>query len=213
MRATWRRIAFRNGVSMVAIVGLFLLALYTVVYILDHQRLRLPLLDEPGWTLKAEFTTAQAVIPGQGQTVRVSGVRIGDISGVRLEDGRAVVTMDVDQKYRKLVHRDATALLRPKTGLKDMFIELNPGREGPPVKSGYTIPLHNTLPDVNSDELFAMLDRDTRDYLKMLVGGLGQGLRGQGSTFGQVMRSSSPPTATSPASRAPSPSVTATCGG
>ena len=37
--------------------------------------------------LKAEFPTAQAVIAGQGQTVRVSGVRIGDIGDVELKDG------------------------------------------------------------------------------------------------------------------------------
>ena len=38
--------------------------------------------------------TAQAVTPGQGQTVRVAGVRVGDISKVELKDGHAVVTMD-----------------------------------------------------------------------------------------------------------------------
>ena len=70
---------------------------------------------------------AQAVTPGQGQTVRVSGVRVGDITGVDLKNGRAIVTMDLEPGYKGFVHTDATALLRPKTGLKDMFIELDPG--------------------------------------------------------------------------------------
>ncbi len=112
------------------------------IYILENQRLRFPLLEDKPFQLKAEFATAQAVTPGQGQTVRVSGVRIGDIAKTELEDGRAIITMDLDREYDELVHTDATALLRPKTGLKDMFIELNPGTTDAPVADeGWTIPV------------------------------------------------------------------------
>src|SRR3954449_7771906 len=127
MRVWWRRILFRNVGSFASMVSIFLLAGFTAIYILDHQNLRLPVLDEKAWTLKAEFTSAQAVVPGQGQTIRVSGIRVGDVSKVQLRDGRALVTFSMDQKYRNLIHPDATALLRPKTGLKDMFVELDPG--------------------------------------------------------------------------------------
>ena len=72
LRATWRRILFRNVFSFTAMVSIFLLASVVAIYILDHQNVRLPILDEKAWTLKAEFTTAQAVVPGQGQTIRVS---------------------------------------------------------------------------------------------------------------------------------------------
>ena len=51
--------------------------------------MRFPFVQAKPYQLKAEFSTAQAVIAGQGQTVRVSGVRIGDIGGVELKDGRA----------------------------------------------------------------------------------------------------------------------------
>ena len=95
-------------------------------YILHNQRMRFPWEGKP-FQLQAAFSTAQAVTPGQGQTVRVSGVRVGDITKVGLKDGHAVVTLDLDPEYKDLVHTDATALLRPKTGLKDMFIELDPG--------------------------------------------------------------------------------------
>ena len=79
------------------------------------------------------MTTAQAVTPGQGQTVRVAGVRVGDISSVDLENGHAVVTMDIDRKFLP-VYKDATILLRPKTGLKDMFLELDPGTNYDPIE-------------------------------------------------------------------------------
>src|SRR3954454_3775361 len=185
VRAYVRRTLFRNVPSVISRIGLSLLAGYTTLYILDHQNLRLPVLDEKAWTLKAEFTTAQAVVPGQGQTIRVSGIRIGDVTRVELHDGRALVTFSVDEKYRRLVHRDATALLRPKTGLKDMFVELSPGTHGPPVPDGFTIPVSATLPDVNTDEILAALDGDTRDYLHLLLEGASVGLRKRGDDFGE----------------------------
>ena len=60
-------------------------------YILEHERFRFPLIESAPFKIDAEFSTAQAVTPGQGQTVRVSGVQIGDIGGVRLRNGLAVV--------------------------------------------------------------------------------------------------------------------------
>jgi phospholipid/cholesterol/gamma-HCH transport system substrate-binding protein len=183
-----RRAIAKHARHFGAVVGLALIAAVVAGYILTHQRLRFPWEGRP-FELQAAFSTAQAVTPGQGQTVRVSGVRVGDISGVRLKDGRAVVTMSLDPQYKDLVHTDATALLRPKTGLKDMFIELDPGTTRAPLaKRGWTLPVGNTLPDVNPDEILASLDADTRDYLTLLVDGAGQGLKGRGDDLREVFR-------------------------
>src|SRR5581483_963260 len=133
------------------------------------------------FTMNAEFSTAQAVTPGQGQTVRVSGVQIGEVGKVSLKNGMAVVQMQIDQKYKHLIHTNATALLRPRTGLKDMFIELNPGtKNAPTAKPGFTVQVSNSLPDIDIDEILASLDADTRQYLDLLVNGAGQGLKGKG---------------------------------
>ena len=37
--------------------------------------------------------------PGQGQSVRVSGVQIGEVGNVSLKSGVAVVQMNIDPKY------------------------------------------------------------------------------------------------------------------
>ena len=170
-----------------AIIVLVVIATAVGGYILSHQRLRFPLVQEKPFQLQAAFSTAQAVTPGQGQTVRVAGVRIGDISKVRLRNGQAIITMDLDPEYDNLVHLDASALLRPKTGLKDMFIELDPGSVTAPLaREGWTLPVRNTLPDVNPDEIYSALDRDTRDYLKLLVNGGGRGLQGRGRDLQEV---------------------------
>ncbi len=172
-----------------AIIGLFVIALGVAVYILHNERLRFPFVEKTPFHLKAEFSTAQAVTPGQGQTIRVSGVRIGDIAKTELKDGVAIVTFDIDPKYKDLVHTDATALLRPKTGLKDMFVALNPGSNSAPVaKQDWAIPIRNTAPDINPDEVYSFLDGDTRDYLKLLVHGAGEGLRGRGGDLQDVFR-------------------------
>jgi phospholipid/cholesterol/gamma-HCH transport system substrate-binding protein len=168
-------------VDFIAIIVLIVLAAAVSGYILSHERLSWPWSSQ--YTLNAEFQTGQAVTPGQGQTVRVSGVQIGQVGTVTLKSGIAVVQMNIDPKYSHLIHTNATALLRPKTGLKDMFIELNPGTANAPVaKQGFTIPVSNTNPDINPDEVLASLDSDTRAYLDLLVNGAGKGLEGNGGS-------------------------------
>jgi phospholipid/cholesterol/gamma-HCH transport system substrate-binding protein len=183
-----KRAISKHAGHFAAVLGLALVAALVGGYILSNQRLRFPWEGKP-FELQAAFSTAQAVTPGQGQTVRVSGVRVGDITKVGLKGGRAVVTMQLDPQYKDLVHTDATALLRPKTGLKDMFIELDPGTDRAPLaKAGWTLPVGNTLPDVNPDEILASLDSDTRDYLTLLVDGAGRGLKGRGDDLREVFR-------------------------
>lgn len=166
--------------DFLAILALMAVGIGVTAYILSNQRLRFPIVEEEPFRVKAELPDAQAVTPGQGQTVRVAGVRIGDIGRVDLERGRAVVELQLDNRYRGLVRDDATALLRTKTGLKDMFIEVEPGK-GRPLAGGERIRVQNTAPDIDPDEILAALDRDTRDYLKLLVSGAGKGLEGGGS--------------------------------
>lgn len=176
-----------------AIVLLVIVAGYTGFYVLSHQSTALPewvpIFGEDFFELKGEFSTAQAITPGQGQTVDIAGVAVGEISNVELVNGRAIVTMKMDPKYAE-VYPNATMLLRPKTGLKDMIVQLDPGTRdsGPRVKDGYMVPVSNTLPDVNLDELLAVLDADTRTYLQLLVNGAATGLTGQGRDLAQVWR-------------------------
>jgi phospholipid/cholesterol/gamma-HCH transport system substrate-binding protein len=183
--------------DFLAIIGLLVVGLVATYIIVQNERLRIPVLEEKPFELKAELSTAQAVTPGQGQTVRVAGVRVGDLSKVEYEDGNAVVTMDIDRKFLPVYH-DATVLLRPKTGLKDMFLELDPGTNSDPnsdqdeYEDGDTIPVANTAPDTNVDQVLAALDGDTRAYLRLLLVGGGQGLNGRGKDLGELLGSLGP---------------------
>ncbi len=176
--------AIKNHIGDVtAIVVLVVVAIVVSGYILSHERLRFPFIQSAPVHMYAELATGQAFTPGQGQSVRVSGVQIGLIGNITLRGGRAVIEMDIDPKYKHLIRTNATALARPRTGLQDMFLEVNPGSSAAPVaKPGFTIPVSNTLPQVNVDEILASLDTDTRAYLQLLVNGAGAGLEDNGGS-------------------------------
>ena len=187
------RTAIRKHLGdFVAIIALLIIAGGVSTYILINQRLTLPawvpVIGSDFFEIKADMTTAQAVTPGQGQTVTVAGVDIGQIHKVELEDGKGVITFRIEPEHSR-VYKDATVLLRPKTGLKDMVAQLDPGTpEAGRLEEGDHIPVSQTMPDVNLDEILATLDADTRDYLQVLLGSAAEGLRGNARNLGDTIR-------------------------
>ncbi len=163
-----------------AVAALFALALGSVAYILGHQ---------PAFTfarsyyqVKAVFANAAAVTPGQGQAVTIAGVEVGLVGGVQLEQGRAVVTMDIFRRYAPIYH-DASVLLRPRTPLKDMYLALDPGTPGSGrIPDGGTLGIANTQPTIDVGQILNSLDADTRTYLLLLLSGGAQAFGGTGAT-------------------------------
>jgi phospholipid/cholesterol/gamma-HCH transport system substrate-binding protein len=165
----------------VALIVLLVGALGVTGYLLSHQRFYLPAwvpwIGTDFYEIKAEMPTAQAVVPGQGQTVNVAGVKVGEVGQVNLENGRAVVSLQIKNRY-KPIYKNATILLRPKTGLKDMILALDPGTPSAgEIKDGGRVSVANTLPDINADEVLSTLDADTRAYLQILINAGGTALR------------------------------------
>jgi phospholipid/cholesterol/gamma-HCH transport system substrate-binding protein len=173
--------------DFIAIIALVVVAVGIGGYILKQQRLQFPFIDKKPFVLKAQFANAQAVQPGQGQTVRTAGVEVGSIGQVKLKDGKAQVEMDLKPKYKGLVRQNATALLRTKTGLQDVFIEIDPGT-GKPMKENGIVSSNNTAPQTQPDEVLSALDTDTRDYLKLLISGGGKGLKGHGNDLRETFK-------------------------
>jgi phospholipid/cholesterol/gamma-HCH transport system substrate-binding protein len=184
------------------IVLMVLLAVFGLAvggYLVVHQRIQwpswLPVLGKHYFVLNAPVSAVSGVLPGQGQAVTVSGVTVGEISGVSLQQGEPVVSMTIDPQYGNRIYSNATVLLRPKTGLQDMVAELDPGRAvgAHRLRSGATLSVANTLPTVNFDEILAQLDADTRAELIQLVDNGGQALSGNGGQeLGNVFRDFDP---------------------
>lgn len=183
----------RYRTAFISVVAMIVIALFVGGYILSNERLSLPgwfpVLGKSYVTLKADFRTAQAVTPGQGQSVTIAGAKIGEIASVQSHDGDALVTMNVTPKYARYIYRNATMLLRPKTGLKDMTVEVDPGNPSAGrVPSGYTVPLSQTAPDVNFEEFLSVFDAETRAYLQELIAGAGQGLKGNSANLSAAFK-------------------------
>jgi phospholipid/cholesterol/gamma-HCH transport system substrate-binding protein len=175
--------------ALLALVGTF-----AGVVIVSHQRINppawVPIIGKDDFTLRAQLTSVQGVLPGQGQAVQISGVRVGQIGPVELKDGAAIAKLRIEKKYAH-IYPNATVLLRPKTPLKDMVAELDPGTpsSGPALKSGALLRTNQTAADVNLEEILAMLDRDSRDYLNLLVNDGAEALsNGGGRDLAQVFR-------------------------
>ena len=148
----------------------------------------IPLVGEEFDQVTAEFSTAQAVTPGQGQSVDIAGIEIGKVASVELEDGHAVVGMNIEPRYMELIHPNAQFLLRPKTGLNDMIIEIDPGSGRKHIDDGAHFTLAQTEPNTNLEAFIGTFDADTRQYLQLLVAGGAQGIGGRGVQLSNALR-------------------------
>jgi phospholipid/cholesterol/gamma-HCH transport system substrate-binding protein len=181
----------RYGKWLLAIGLLIAIAALSAAFILKEQRFRTPFADR--YVIKAEFSSTSGLTPGLGQPVNVAGVRVGDITGAKLEGGVSVVSMSIDPDELPAVHSDATATLRPNTPLKDMEIELDPGhRSAPTLPEGAALPQAATSVPIDYDELTSALDADTRAYFGALVQALDRGLSGRGDDLRAALRALGP---------------------
>ncbi|MGX6447026.1 MlaD family protein [Patulibacter sp. S7RM1-6] len=181
MTSGWRghikEVAF---ILLIAVLGVAIAG-----YIFSRQNVSppawLPVLGKQYFHVDARFERAPGVMPGQGQAVTIAGVTVGKVDGVRLDQGQAVVRLKIDEDHAR-IYPDATMLLRPKTPLKDMIVELDPGTKasGRPLRDGATLGVDATEPDVNFDEVIRNLDADTRAQLAALLGEAGTALGGSG---------------------------------
>jgi phospholipid/cholesterol/gamma-HCH transport system substrate-binding protein len=191
-RASLSRQSRGRGKDTIAIVLLTVAAIVMTLWIFTQQKASLPswapLVGEDFVHLTGDFSNAQAVTAGQGQAVDIAGIQVGKVASVDLEDGHAVVGMDIEPKYLKLIHPDATLLLRPKTNLNDMVVEIDPGKAPGHLEDGANFPLSRTEPSIPFEAFLATLDADTRQYIQLLVAGGAQGIGGRGRQLGGAFR-------------------------
>jgi phospholipid/cholesterol/gamma-HCH transport system substrate-binding protein len=163
-------------------------------FILLNQRLPSPF--QSYYSLNAAFPSATAVVAGLGEPVNVAGVRVGQITGTELKNGQAIVHMSIDPSKLPDLYRGAHAALVPNTPLKDMQVDIFPGSRGAgALPHGATIPAGQTLVPIDSDELLASLDTDTRTWLAGLLSSLGQATAGRGQDIRSLLHALGPTSA------------------
>ncbi|MCW3016658.1 MAG: hypothetical protein JWO02_3750 [Solirubrobacterales bacterium] len=184
------RRTLRYAVSLTLLVTV---GVACAAYVLVHERAPVPFRDV--YEVRATLSSAAGVEPGLGQPVQVAGVKVGQISGLRVRGGRAEVTMEIKRKLLPELRENATAQLEPITPLKDMRIELDPGR--PPAErlpGGATIDIEQTGAPVPLSQLLSTLDGDTRAFLTTLITSLGQGTQGRGPDIRRMLLALGPTT-------------------
>lgn len=165
----WERARTEPGLARNLLVIAVLVALGSAVggYFLAHQRFNPPW--ENKYTVYATFNEAPAISPGNGQEVRIAGVDVGDIREASVsDDGKALLKLRIDRKHA--VYRNASVVLRPKSPLNEMYVELDPG--GPPAEKlaeGDRLPAANSRRPIQVDEVLAHLDENTRNALTTLL--------------------------------------------
>jgi phospholipid/cholesterol/gamma-HCH transport system substrate-binding protein len=96
--------------------------------------------------------------------------------------------MSIDPRKLPRVYNDAHATLVPNSPLKDMQVDLDPGdASAGRLENGGTIPVAQTTSPIDSDELTAALDADSRTWLRSLIADLDTGTSGRGRDLRRLL--------------------------
>jgi phospholipid/cholesterol/gamma-HCH transport system substrate-binding protein len=135
------------------------------------------------YELSAVVRNAQNLKPGA--PVRIAGVEVGKVTKVESSGGgdqTSRVKMELKDEALPL-HEDATLKIRPRILLEgNFFVDLQPGSgSAHDLDDGATLPVTQTSTSVTLPEVLSVLDRDTRDDLRLLLSEYATALNGGGA--------------------------------
>jgi phospholipid/cholesterol/gamma-HCH transport system substrate-binding protein len=140
------------------------------------------------YTVTAEFQNASQLV--NGNLVEVAGVKAGTVKNISLGDhGSALVEMEVDSNYAPL-HEGTVATIRSQSlsGVANRFIQLqmpSASQEGPAIRNGGTLPISDTVSEVDLDQLFNTLDKPTVAHFRQVIKGFATAYDGVGPSTNQ----------------------------
>jgi phospholipid/cholesterol/gamma-HCH transport system substrate-binding protein len=161
-----------------AAVSLGLAALFVLVVVASTAFQR-GLLGPGDYVVRVPTDNAQGIYAGSD--VLIAGVEAGSVQGVTLgSDGLAVITAEIDPAYAP-IHTDATASIRPKSLLGEMYVGIDPGTSGPTLPSGATLARLQVNRSTDLQEVINTFNAPTRQKLQTVIDELGGGLAGEGA--------------------------------
>lgn len=139
--------------------------------------------------LRAAFTNVAGL--KKGAPVRVAGVNVGKVVEVAAPGkgvGGAIVTMRMADAGLP-IHQDATFKVRPRLFLEgNYFVDVSPGSPTRPLLAeNALVPASQTKALVSIGQVLSVLQRDTREDLRLVLQELGTGLRKGGKGYNRSL--------------------------
>lgn len=139
--------------------------------------------------LRAAFTNVAGL--KKGAPVRIAGVNIGKVTKVASPGqgvGGAIVTMRLENQGLP-IHDDAIFKVRPRLFLEgNYFVDITPGSPSrPTLAADALVPARQTQALVSIGQVLSVLQRDTREDLRLVLQELGTGLRKGGRGYNRSL--------------------------
>lgn len=175
----------RAALPALALLALIAGSLACLAIILSDNGVSLPW--NGTYQRQIALDNAKGIVPKE-QTVRLAGVTVGRIEGVKLVHDRPVATISIQSKYAPL-YRNAQIRLRPETPLDDMYIDIV--SRGTPsagaLPANQVLPAQRTQVPVDISSVLDVFNADTRSRVKASIDALGAALGPQGASFKQAL--------------------------
>ena len=159
-------------------------------------------LKPEGYRITVPFNEATTL--AQESDVRISGVSVGKVKSIDLnDDGMADAELEIQAEYAPLP-TDTRAILRQKTLLGETYVELTPGTDESVSAASEGDPPSGTIPEggrlaeaqvsdsVQLDEIFRAFDDRTRDAFQAWMQGQAAAFEGRGDDVSLAIASLEP---------------------
>ena len=130
----------------------------------------------------------------QGGDLKVSGVRAGQITDIRLDKRtkHALVGFRIDKDGFGSLRRDVRCESRPQSLIGEYFLDCLPGTSPQELKPGARIPVAQTSSTIAPDLVNDILREPERERLRIIVSELGAGVAGRGPELNAAIRRAIP---------------------
>ena len=146
---------------LAALIGFVLACVIVLLYLWVSFGGSIPLATQ-GYRLQVAFPQANEL--ATGADVRIAGVDVGTVVGLRLDpsDSRTLATIQISRQYAP-INRDTRAILRIKTLLGETYVEFSMGNPAAgKLPDGGRLPDGQVEPAVALDQILSTFDPKTR---------------------------------------------------
>jgi phospholipid/cholesterol/gamma-HCH transport system substrate-binding protein len=150
------------------------------------------LVYDSAYQVNAQFAQSGGIFTGAEVTYR--GVRVGQVSDMKLTRDGVDVVLSIDKGENK-IPSDTLALVGNKSAVGEQYVDLEPRVDnGPYLKDNSIIATANTQVPVSTTEILTNLDKFVNsvpnDKLRTVVSELGAGFKGSGEDLARLIDTS-----------------------